>query len=187
MSKITEPSVPHRVPPYKRPIIIGGFLILLAAAIGVTILVFKLVGSSPQESPAPDPSTSQPTTPPTTPVTPSDDLENKAPQYEGDDPNTLPSLTGNIIYKDIDYDTDTLHSAVSIDQYLQNPGQCVYNIRRDDAILRTASSIIEADATTSFCGPFAISLSDLPPGTYQIEVFVTGDDKQGTITDQLEL
>ncbi len=181
-------SVPHRVPPYKRPIIVGGFLIFLALAVVVTVFVFKSINNQNSDAPTtvPDsPSEQQP--PDTNPLPPTSDPENKTPQFEGEDPNQLDDLTGVIIYKDIDVETQTLHSAVSINQYLQADGQCVFNLKRDDVIVRTASAVASADVTTSVCGPFSISVADLAPGNYQIEVIVTGNDKRGIITDTLEL
>lgn len=183
-------SSAHRVPPYKRPIIVGGFLLILAAVIGITIVVCKQINKSTKDdsthlSNSDNTSNDQP--PVTEPPAPDDEIENKTPQYEGEDPNSLDELTGVIIYKDIDIDTQTLHSAVTIDQYLQSDGQCIYNVLQNDIILRTSSAAITPDVTTSVCGPIALSVDGLPPGIYQIEITLTGDNKQGTITDQLEI
>lgn len=183
-------SSAHRVPPYKRPIIVGGFLLILAAVVGITIVVCKQINKSNKDdsthisSSGDSKDDSQPPT--TEPPVPDDDIENKTPQYEGEDPNSLGELTGNIIYKDIDIETQTLHSAVNVSQYLQD-GQCVYNIMQSEVILRTASAVITPDVTTSVCGPFALSVDGLPPGIYQIVINLTGNGKQGTITDELEI
>lgn len=179
----------HRVPPYKRPLIVGGFLAILAIVILVTVLICKNF-----LTPADDQHVNNPSqTPTTTPSQPEDDNqptepapEDKAPSYEGDDVNTLDELTGNIIYKDIDSVNQVLHSAVNINQYLQSAGQCVFNIKRGDAIIRTASAPATADVSTSVCGPFDISIADLA-GNYTIEVIVTGDNKRGIITDDLQI
>lgn len=182
----------HRVPPYKRPLVVGGFLAILATVILSTVLICKNFLGSTDDSQVKNPddnsSTHQPEEQPpdTTPVKP-DDLENKTPQFEGEDPNELNELTGHIIYKDVDVANQALHSAVMINQYLQADGQCVFNLKRDDAILRTSSAAATADVTTSVCGPFDISIADLSPGNYQIEVIITGDDKRGIIIDNLEI
>jgi len=181
----------HRVPPYKRPLIIGIFLLILSAVIITTVLICKNF-LKPNEShltkPQDNPGDSQPVIPSETePANPDNPVENKTPQYEGEDPNDLDELTGHIIYKDIDPETNTLHTSVMINQFLQSGGQCVYNIKRDDAILRTASGVAFADVTTSVCGPFSISLEGLSPGNYQLEVTITGDDKRGVILDELQI
>lgn len=182
----------HRVPPYKRPLVVGGFLVVLAIVVTATILICKNFlkpnDNSHVNSPNDDSGTHQPVdVPPETKPAEPDDLENKTPQFEGEDPNDLNELTGSIIYADIDAKNQALHSAVMINQYLHSNGQCVFNIKRDDAILRTASAVATADITTSVCGPFDISIAGLPPGNYQLEVIITGDDKRGVITDNLDI
>lgn len=181
----------HRVPPYKRPIIIIGFLIVLAVAVIITVLVFKNFNSDTDPSHLPDntPSADQsagddnPTSDPD-PTKP----EDKAPAYEGEDPNELDVLTGTVVYADIDPDNQALHSAVSINQYLHADGQCVFNLKRaDGTIVHTASAAATPDVTTSVCGPFTLSIADLSPGVYQIEVEVTGDGKRGLITSSITL
>lgn len=184
----------HRVPPYKRPLIVGGFLAILAIVIIVTVLVCKNFLNSEDNShvnnPDQRPDTSTPSNPEDNqdePKPEEDKPEDKAPPYEGEDVNNLEELTGNIIYKDIDTENQVLHSAVNINQYLSTDGQCVYNLKRGDAILRTASAPATADVTTSVCGPFDISVADLTSGNYTIEVIITGDGKRGVITDTLDI
>lgn len=179
----------HRVPPYKRPILIVGFLIALAIVVGVTVLVFKNLNlgdtHTSTKNPANDDLTNQPAQTPDNP-TPNPEPEDKAPQYEGEDPNQLTELTGSITYIDIDPETNVLHSAVMLDQYLSESGQCVYNIKRDEAIIRTASAITTNDPSNSVCGPFDISIDGLS-GSYQIEVIITGDGKSGVITSEIQI
>lgn len=182
----------HRVPPYKRPLVVGGFLAVLAVVILSTVLICKsFLGSSddsqvknPNDNPGTDQSVDTP--PEVKPAEP-DELDHKTPQFEGEDPNELNELTGHIIYKDIDSANQVLHSAVMINQYLQSDGQCVFNLKRDDAILRTASAAATADITTSVCGPFDVSVEGLSPGNYHLEIIVTGDGKRGVITDDLDI
>ncbi len=189
MSKSSQPASAHRVPPYRRPIIVGGFLLVLAIVVIVTIFVFKSLGANnddtSQISKPTDSNVDSPDTPDDTSKEPP--LENKAPQYEGEDPNELDSLTGSIAYIDIDAETQTLHSAVSINQYLENDGQCVFNLKRGEAIVRTASAVATPDVTTSVCGPFSLSVEGLDPGTYQVEIIMTGDNKRGIITSETEI
>lgn len=185
-------SVKHRVPPYRRPLVVGGVLLILTAVIAITVLIFKnTLGAEDKASNSPTTST--------TPTQPSNQgdanseenneppLENKAPQYEGEDPNQLDSLTGVITYADIDTENQVLHSAVSINQYLETDGQCVFNLKRNDAIIRTASAVATADVTTSVCGPFSISVADLDPGFYQIEIIMTDANRRGIINSEVNI
>lgn len=186
-------SAAHRVPPYKRPILIIGFLLILAVAVVITVLVFKNLhlgnDSTHVSNPNDSSSDERPDTTPDGTSRPSDDPaepDDKAPQYEGEDPNTLGELTGDITYIDIDPDTAVLHSAVMLNQLLSESGQCVYNIKLNDVILRTASSVTTNDPSNSVCGPFDISVEGLS-GTYQVEVIMTGDGKQGIITQDIQI
>lgn len=187
-------SAAHRVPPYKRPILIIGFLVILAVVVTITILVCKNLGLNSDSKHVSNPnsdnsSDNRPSTTPddtNTPTTP-DEPENKAPQYEGEDPNLLDELTGVINYIDIDPGTNVLHSVVTLNQYLpEGSGQCVFNVMRGDAILRTASAITSNDPSNSVCGPFNISVEGLS-GDYHIEVIVTSDDKRGVITTETQI
>ena len=181
----------HRVPPYKRPLVVGGLLLILAIVGIITVLICKNFLGRPtqddsthlsnQTSSNNEVNPPEPTTP-----TADQDLENKAPQYEGEDPNQLDELTGVIAYADIDTSSQVLHSAITINQYLQT-GQCVFNLKRGDAIYRSASSAIVAEATTSVCGPFSLSIDGISSGTYQIEVIMTTDGKRGVITEELQI
>lgn len=179
----------HRVPPYKRPIIIIGFLVFLAIVVTVTILVCQNLKDQNHDDTGKD---SQPggntiiDHPEQPDTTQPDEPEDKAPQYEGEDPNALGELTGDITYIDIDPDTEVLHSAVMLNQLLSEAGQCVYNIKLNDIIMRTASSVTSNDPSNSVCGPFDISVAGLS-GTYQVEVIMTGDGKQGIITKDIQI
>lgn len=189
MSK--PPASAHRVPPYKRPILILGFLVVLTIVVTVTVWLFMSFGAKDDPTHVTNPGGSaigqdtDQASDDTTPTLP-DEPADKAPQYEGADPNLANSLTGHINYTDIDSETQTLHSVVSIDQYLQSDGQCIYNLKRDGVVVRTASAIAMPDVTTSVCEPFSLSTAGLS-GIYQIEITITGDGKQGTITGEVQI
>ena len=119
----------------------------------------------------------------TTPTEP----DQKVPQYEADDPNTLAGLTGSIARKTIQGDTATI--VAMIDQYLHSTGLCTLRlISRDTGeVIYTASEDAAADVTTSICGTFIVSLAHIPAGTYQIQIELSGDDKTGLISDELEV
>lgn len=176
----------HRVPPYKRPLVIGGFLVILAIVIVVTVLICKNLNDSTGNPTATTPGYTDVTPPEPVEPQPDDNLENKTPQYEGEDPNQLGELTGVITYQDIDPETRVLHSAVSINQYLHSDGQCVFNLERDGITIRTASAVATPDVTTSICGPFSLSVEGLS-GNYQIKVVITGDNKQGVILGEINI
>ncbi len=186
--KPVKKSQAHRVPPYKRPLIVGGFAFILIVVVIVTILICKnLNAKKPENQPSTNsPDHSEVVPPDTTEPKPDDDLESKAPPYEGEDPNELPELTGVIVYQEVDPETAVLHSAVSINQYLQGEGQCVFNLIRDGATVRTTSALAEPDVTTSSCGPLSLSVEGLS-GEYDIEVLLTGDGKRGTITGKITI
>ena len=180
----------HRVPLFKRPIVLVSLAVVLIAAIALTIWAFAHFShpepSNPQD-PTPSTSsgsnTSQPTDnqtgdeQPTEPERPS--------QFEGEDPNKLPELTGSITLNT--HDSDTLTVAVGIDQYLSEPGTCKLDLLQDGRTLRTVELAAIADVTTSGCGPFSVSISDLSPGTYQLRITISGDDKTGTVNGEVKI
>ena len=88
---------------------------------------------------------------------PTEPDDHKVPQYEADDPNTSAGCTLRLISRD--------------------SGTVVY----------TATSDAVADVSTSICEPFTISLANLPAGTYQIQIDLSGDGKTGMITDDMEV
>ena len=189
MSKQSQTA--HRVPPYRRPLIVASFFIILAAATLATILILNL--NHPEDAP-PEPISTAPVItevdndPVDTDLLP--EPENKVTQYEGEDPNILPELTGRVAYKAIERDQTfaTLTISASIDQYLQTPGTCAIRlIRPSGSDVYTASLPTQTDVTTSSCGPFEIPVQDFSPGSYQIELTVTGDGKTGLITDGVQI
>lgn len=180
----------HRVPPYRRPIIVVSFLIILAAATVATIVILNL--NHPTEtSPEPErPSISLPVR------SDEDDEaadllpepEDKVTQYEGENPNTLPELTGNVVAY-LSSDRRSYTAAASIDQYLITPGACTLYLKNSSgATVYTSDPLpTSSEATTSACGPFEIPLNGLNPGNYQIEITVTSDTKTGLITAEVQL
>lgn len=180
---------PHRVPPYKRPIVIVSFLLLLAVVVVVTILIFK--NFKPAPSTTDDPTTNPPVTsdPVDTPPSrePIDEPDTKPSPYEGEDPNLRNELTGHISYKNIDYGSNQLIASVSIDQYLVNGGECQLQLLDGDVVLANTTLAAQPDISTSVCGPFNVPIIGIPQGTYQIRILVTSDDRQGTIEDRIDI
>lgn len=193
MSKSTESShSAHRVPPYRRPIIVVSFLIILVVAVAVTIIIFMSINRA--QEPLPEPS--QPSPAPVAPSQPdnpdeqSPEPEDKINQYEGEDPNELPELTGRVAYKAVNRESnlETLTVSASIDQYLLASGTCALSLKNPSGVeVYSASLPAQPDVTTSACGPFEVPISNFSPGTYQIEITITGDGKTGLITDAVQL
>lgn len=120
-------------------------------------------------------------------TTPAEPDDHKVPQYEADDPNTAAGLTGSVVRKTIQDDTLTI--VAMIDQYLHSTGLCTLRLTSRDSgtVVYTASSDAVADVSTSVCEPFTVTLANLPTGTYQIQIDLSGDGKSGMITDEMEV
>lgn len=181
----------HRVPLFKRPIVIVGLAILLIAVITLTVWAFAHF-SNPETSDTQGENstqTSQPSWPQTPNDRPDDDIDTTEPerpaQFEGEDPNKLPELTGSIILNT--HNSDTLTVAVGIDQYLSSQGTCHLELSQNGRVLRSSDLAAMADVTTSGCGPFTVSISDLAPGTYQLRVSISGDNKTGVVTGEVQI
>lgn len=190
MSK--SPNTTHRIPPYRRPIIVVSFLVVLVVVVITTLVIFMSINHTQETLPAPE----GPSTPPPVVTNPTEEEErppepeDKVNQYEGEDPNLLDKLTGRIAYKGINREPgyQTLTVSASIDQYLHADGTCTLSLKNaSSAEVYTASLPAQPDVTTSACGPFEIPIADFSPGAYQIEITVSGDGKTGLITDIAQL
>ena len=184
-------SAPHRVPLYRRPVIIVGLVaVTIIIIIGATILIRSVTGNHDQTPDSSDEPVIYQDTPPPKPA----DTEPEGateptgiPQYEGEDPNKLPELTGNVAYRGVDQEAGLLTVSASIDQYLQSDGECILRLLRDDVEVYTTKVPATADVTTSVCGSFEVPLSKLSPGTYNIEITLSADDKTGVIVDEVKI
>lgn len=190
MSKSSNTT--HRVPPYRRPIIVVSFLIVLVVAVAVTLIIFMSINRAQETLPEPEkpsPATSA-ITPPSEEEEQPPEPEDKVSQYEGEDPNLLDELTGRIAYKGVNREPNyqTLTVSASIDQYLHSDGTCTLSIKTpDNTEIYSAVLPAQPDVTTSACGPFEVNIADFSPGAYQIEITVSGDSKAGLITDTVQL
>ena len=167
-------------------------IIFICVAVASGLIVWLLSGSKIT------PETSEDTTNPTT-ASPETTLDDQTPddsssqepadkvtQYEADDPNTLSELTGSIARKS--FNDDSLTIVAVINQFLHQSGSCTLNLVSDaDEVIYSATTAAIADVTTSVCETFVIPLNQLTPGSYRIIINLTGDDKVGTIVDQVEI
>lgn len=173
-----------------RPAVMFLFIVIIAAAI-----VYVLYLLRPQETNSPETDQPAAVTQPT-PETPTEapspeqptkpeEPEEKAIQYEGEDTNKLPELTGSITRKTI---ADGKLTVVAIiDQYLQNNGTCIAKLQ--DArgnVIYTGTSVAAADITASFCEPFEIPVQQLS-GSYHIVITLSGEGKSGEIREEVNL
>lgn len=180
----------HRVPIYQRPLVIISFLLILAAVVALTIWVFSTFShpdSAPSTPDSPKDSTSRPESKPSSDSNPDKPTEEpqRPSQFEGEDPNELSGLTGSITLNT--HDANTLTIAVSIDQYLSQPGLCQLKLLQGGKVIRSAEVKSVADVTTSGCGPFSIPISGLSSGQYQIEITISGDGKSGLVKGEVNL
>ncbi len=190
----TNNSLRHRVPPYRRPLVVIIMLVtIIAVAVLVVFAVWAISSSQTDDSVDSNPIDSSEdafredeiTTPGYEEATDIGDEKN-IPQYEAENPNTLENLTGSVVYTDTDAQTGTITTMVSIDQYLYNGGTCELKVKSSDSVLATVSSPIIADVTTSHCGPITATLSQLA-GTYELEITLSADNKTGLVTTNINI
>lgn len=190
-TKTSKRKSAHRVPVYQRPWIIIIFFLAMAAAVVLALLFIKPHTDTVDPSTDPKESSSN-ATPITSPnqtdaPTPESTAEpEKTTQYEGEDPNTLERLTGSLTRKGVDGGILTIVAVV--DQYLQSPGYCTIMLKNASGqTVYTASRDAMPDVTASICDAFEIPVSGFASGTYKIEITLSGDGKQGIITDEVAL
>ena len=100
-------------------------------------------------------------------------------QYEGENPNSLESLTGVITYAGVS--GDKLMIRLNIDQFLEG-GECMLLLATAGNTVYSNTARVIDSATTSTCEGFDVPLSLLESGSYNITVEVESGAKKGTIT-----
>lgn len=176
----------HRVPFYRRPIVVVLCLVVIIVIAVAVVLVVKAV--SGEDAPIDEPT--EETESALVYDEEGEDDNDLSPedqkiivQYEGENPNELDHLTGLITYTEVK--DGTLTAMVSIDQYLTG-GTCTANLKSNDQIVASAEQAIEADASTSHCGPITINLAGVSGGKYQLEVVISSGGKTGTAASNVE-
>lgn len=184
----------HRTPVYRRPAVIITFIAILIIVASIVLIIFMNL-DHPETNNADQTAdnsssatSSNRTTSSTSTSAPEDDgWESKAPQYEGENVNTNHELSGTILRKEADSNARTLTVYAMIDQYFNEPGSCIFLLKKADNVVYRTEVKAEADITTSICDPITISTSQIDPGTYEIEIQLSGNNKTGIIKEEIEL
>lgn len=186
-TKISKHKSTHRVPIYQRPWVVVIFFLAMAVAVVLALLFIKPDTTTVDVPIDENPSSDTETTPkPDKPDESTKEEPDKTTQYEGEDPNTLERLTGSLTRKGVDAGVLTIVAV--IDQYLQAPGYCTISLKDTNGqTVYTASRDAMPDVTASICDTFEIPVTGFASGTYKIEIDLSGDGKQGIITDEVEL
>ena len=101
-------------------------------------------------------------------------------QNEGEDPNQLESLTGNLTTNRVS--NGKLILRVNINQYLST-GICNLTLTSGSNTITKTVNIV-AVASTSTCEGFDVPVSELSSGAWQISINIQSGDKTGTITGE---
>lgn len=104
-------------------------------------------------------------------------------QYEGESPNNLSELTGQVRY--VQQSNGTLTVSVLINQLLNEPGKCTMTITgRNTGKVYETTSVTENEPSTSSCGLLKLDLQNVASDYYDIEIKLDGDGKKGTIKQE---
>lgn len=112
------------------------------------------------------------------------DEKEKVPQYDGDDPNTAPGLTGAITYAGVS--NGYLRIRVNIDQYLAS-GSCNVILTRGGTQIFSDYANIVSSASTATCEGFDIPVASLGSGSTQIKVTFSSGDRSGAVTGETSI
>ena len=112
------------------------------------------------------------------------DEKEKVPQYDGDDPNTAPGLTGAITYTGVS--NGYLRIRVNIDQYLAS-GSCNVILTRGGTQIFSDYANIVSSASTATCEGFDIPVASLGSGSTQIKVTFSSGDRSGAVTGETSI
>lgn len=184
MPRIKSNTPTRKMTITRRPILI--VIIILIIAIVALILAKILTNNAADGDDQSDATTSETTTRTkalgTSTESNSTDPEDNDPQtpkqYEGKNANTYDNLTGAITYTEVE--GENLYIGTNIDQFLSS-GTCTLTLTKDDKTITKTTDII-ADPTTSSCDGFTISITELGSGTWDINLKIAANGKQGTIT-----
>ena len=114
-----------------------------------------------------------------------EDKWNEVDQYEGENPNTLETLTGSLTHAASD--GTNLVIRVNIDQALSS-GSCRLNLTSGDYEYMADATIFSTGSVYSSCEGFDVPLTELSAGSvWQIKITLTSSDKTGTITGEVRL
>lgn len=113
------------------------------------------------------------------------DPDKKTPvQYDGENPNDNPSLTGVVNYKSIV--DDQLVIRVTIDQSLSS-GTCSLKMTNAAGSVLEKNTSIVANPSSSACNGFDIPLSELSSGNWRITISLSGGDKTGVVESEVDI
>ena len=104
--------------------------------------------------------------------------EKQVPKYDGGDPNKAEELSGVITYAEVI--GDKFMVGVNIDQFLAS-GSCNLSLIQNDKTVYNANAEIVADVATSYCDGFAVPVSEIGSGEYEVVVEISSGNKTGTI------
>lgn len=177
----------HRTPLYRRPLVIVTFLSIVIIVAIITILIFAFSRSMISHETSSDDSESTQTNTSDEVFAESDTSWDNTPvQYEGGNVDSSESLTGGITYQNIHQ--GVLYIGTTIDQYLTAGGTCEVALYDSSETLVYHDYVDAfADVATSACDTISIPITQLSSGTYQIKITLSGDNKNGIITDGVEL
>lgn len=192
-TKTSKSQKRTRAPFYRRPVII--IPLGIVAILTVVLIVWFCNRPQPDQTNESDPAASPDSSeqapgslPDTTSEPQSEDNqpEPKAVQYEGADPNDAEELSGSVSYASVE--NGSLFVAVTIAQFLENPGTCTLSlVDASGETVATISGPAQADVTTSVCQLPEMPVGGFPSGEYQIIIKVDADGKTGTIRNGVTL
>ncbi len=193
----TKNQKPHRTPIYRRPAVILTFLALLIVVAVAVFFVVKALTSQPESDQRPSEDTSlseeeddsdlpvSGDTPATSDAEESDDWEPKIKQYEGEDSNKAEELSGVINYVDVDDNRNvTIYSSIN---QLVDGGTCTLNLKKGNNVVFSTKVATRIEVATSACEPIVFSATQIPSGTYEIELQILGGNKKGIINSEVNL
>ena len=104
-------------------------------------------------------------------------------QNEGENPNTLESLTGSITTARVSGQKVIIR--INLDQYLSS-GVCSLVMNNGSKTYSATANIINS-ASTSTCEGFDVPVSELSSGTWLISIGLSSGGKTGNITGEVSL
>lgn len=109
--------------------------------------------------------------------------DKKPAEYEGQDANSYPDLSGYIINASIADKKISIRAAIN----QATSGDCTFNVTAPSGKVTTGTSKLEPGPTSGFCIIENLNLDKIETGTYKVDIILKGADKTGKISGEVNV
>lgn len=109
--------------------------------------------------------------------------DKKPTEYEGQDANSYPDLSGYIINASIADQKISVRASIA----QATSGDCIFNITAPSGEVTTGKGKLEPGPTSGFCIIEGLELGKIETGTYKVDIILKSADKSGKISGEVKV